>query len=179
MTIASPTENPVENKLGPAKALPHTGKAVRPASAKPKENEWWTADQVTGLSTLYYANGTIVGLAVTVPPAIATEPALPADPPTTSTCPYLPLFDSARRGPITDAKSRAVITLSCSDETIASVGEPISAMCVVPAVRELKTCAGRAAVKVMIESARAIVPFCGPIASASAPEGMSTATTGA
>jgi uncharacterized protein (TIGR03118 family) len=44
----------------------------RPASAKPKENEWWTADQVTGLSTLYYANGTIVGLAVTVPPAIGT-----------------------------------------------------------------------------------------------------------
>src|ERR1039458_1706562 len=41
----------------------------RPASAKPKENEWWTADQVTGLSTLYYANGTIVGLAVTVPPS--------------------------------------------------------------------------------------------------------------
>lgn len=28
MTIASPTENPVENKLGPAKALPHTGKAA-------------------------------------------------------------------------------------------------------------------------------------------------------
>src|ERR1017187_5228125 len=44
----------------------------RPASAKPKENEWWTADQVTGLSTLYYANGTIVGLAVTVPLAIGT-----------------------------------------------------------------------------------------------------------
>jgi uncharacterized protein (TIGR03118 family) len=44
----------------------------RPASAKLKENEWWTADQVTGVSTLYYANGTIVGLAVTVPPAIGT-----------------------------------------------------------------------------------------------------------
>jgi uncharacterized protein (TIGR03118 family) len=44
----------------------------RPASAKPKENEWWTADQVTGVSTLYYANGTIVGLAVTVPPSSGT-----------------------------------------------------------------------------------------------------------
>jgi uncharacterized protein (TIGR03118 family) len=33
------------------------------------ENEWWTSDQVTGLSTLYDANGTIAGLAVTIPPA--------------------------------------------------------------------------------------------------------------
>src|ERR1035441_10384378 len=49
----------------------------RPASAKPKENEWWTADQVTGLSTLYYANGTIVGLAVTVPPAGSIGPGSP------------------------------------------------------------------------------------------------------
>jgi len=44
----------------------------RPASAKLTENEWWTSDQVTGLSTLYYANGTIVGLAVTIPPAAST-----------------------------------------------------------------------------------------------------------
>jgi len=44
----------------------------RPANAKATENEWWTADQVAGLSTLYYANGTIVGLKVTIPPAGAT-----------------------------------------------------------------------------------------------------------
>jgi uncharacterized protein (TIGR03118 family) len=44
----------------------------RPANASLKENEWWTSDQVTGLSTLYYANGTIVALAVTIPPAGAT-----------------------------------------------------------------------------------------------------------
>jgi uncharacterized protein (TIGR03118 family) len=44
----------------------------RPGSAKLTENEWWTSDQVTGLSTLYYANGTIVGLQVTIPPAGAT-----------------------------------------------------------------------------------------------------------
>ncbi len=36
------------------------------------ENEWWVDDQVTGLSTLYDANGTIVDLAVTVPPATGT-----------------------------------------------------------------------------------------------------------
>jgi uncharacterized protein (TIGR03118 family) len=41
----------------------------RPANAKLTENEWWTSDQVTGLSTLYYANGTIVALQVTIPPA--------------------------------------------------------------------------------------------------------------
>jgi uncharacterized protein (TIGR03118 family) len=49
----------------------------RVAKASLKENEWWTADQVTGLSTLYYANGTIVGLAVTVPPAGSTGPGSP------------------------------------------------------------------------------------------------------
>ncbi len=38
----------------------------RPASSKSTENEWWTSDQVTGLSTLYYANGTVeVALQVT------------------------------------------------------------------------------------------------------------------
>ena len=41
----------------------------RPTSSAFKENEWWINDQVTGLSTLYYANGTIVKLAVTIPPA--------------------------------------------------------------------------------------------------------------
>jgi uncharacterized protein (TIGR03118 family) len=49
----------------------------RVAKANLKENEWWTADQVTGLSTLYYANGTIVGLAVTVPPAGSIGPGSP------------------------------------------------------------------------------------------------------
>ena len=41
----------------------------RPSSSAFTENEWWTSDQVTGLSTLYYANGTVVNLAVTIPPA--------------------------------------------------------------------------------------------------------------
>jgi uncharacterized protein (TIGR03118 family) len=44
----------------------------RVAKGTLKENEWWTADQVTGLSTLYYANGTIVGLAVAIPPSGTT-----------------------------------------------------------------------------------------------------------
>jgi len=44
----------------------------RPARASLKENEWWVSDQVTGLSTLYDANGTIAPLAVTIPPAGAT-----------------------------------------------------------------------------------------------------------
>ena len=41
----------------------------RPLKSTAKENEWWTSDQGTGLSTLYDANGTIVDLQVTVPPA--------------------------------------------------------------------------------------------------------------
>jgi uncharacterized protein (TIGR03118 family) len=44
----------------------------RPSSSAFKENEWWINDQVTGLSTLYDANGTIVNLAVTIPPASGT-----------------------------------------------------------------------------------------------------------
>ena len=44
----------------------------RPAKASLTENEWWISDQVTGLSTLYDANGTIVPLAVTIPPAGST-----------------------------------------------------------------------------------------------------------
>ena len=54
----------------------------------------------------------------------------------------------------------------------------MSATNVGPVVIELNTCAGRGAVNVTIASARAMVPACGPIASASAPEGMSTAITG-
>ena len=41
----------------------------------------------------------------------------------------------------------------------------------------LNTCAGRGAVNVTVTSDRAMIPCCGPIASASAPEGMSTAIT--
>jgi uncharacterized protein (TIGR03118 family) len=49
----------------------------RPAKASLTENEWWISDQVTGLSTLYDANGTIVPLAVTIPPASGTGPGSP------------------------------------------------------------------------------------------------------
>jgi len=41
------------------------------------ENEWWISDNVTGLSTLYDANGTIVALKVTIPPAGTTGPGSP------------------------------------------------------------------------------------------------------
>jgi len=44
----------------------------RVTSAHFGENQWWTSDQVTGLSTLYDANGTITDLAVTIPPATGT-----------------------------------------------------------------------------------------------------------
>jgi uncharacterized protein (TIGR03118 family) len=44
----------------------------RPSKASSKENGWWANDQVTGLSTLYNADGTIVALAVTIPPASGT-----------------------------------------------------------------------------------------------------------
>jgi uncharacterized protein (TIGR03118 family) len=49
----------------------------RPSSSKFKENEWWISDQVTGLSTLYDANATIVPLAVTIPPASGNGPGSP------------------------------------------------------------------------------------------------------
>jgi len=45
----------------------------RVANPKATENEWWTADQVTGLSTLYTANGTIKSLEVTIP-SVGTAP---------------------------------------------------------------------------------------------------------
>ena len=41
----------------------------RPLKSSAKENEWWTSDQVTGLSTLYDANGSIVALQVSIPPS--------------------------------------------------------------------------------------------------------------
>jgi hypothetical protein len=54
----------------------------------------------------------------------------------------------------------------------------MSATNVTPVVSNPNTCAGRGAVKVTMASARAIVPVCGLMSSASAPEGMSTAITG-
>jgi|SRR5579871_153320 len=44
----------------------------RPANASLSENEWWAADNLTGVSTLYDANGTITPLAVTIPSATGT-----------------------------------------------------------------------------------------------------------
>lgn len=49
----------------------------RAASKNVGENEWWVSDQVTGLTTLYDANGTIVGLTVVIPPASGTGPGSP------------------------------------------------------------------------------------------------------
>lgn len=50
----------------------------RPTNPSATENEWWTADQATGLSTLYDANGTVVNLVITVPPASGTGAGSPA-----------------------------------------------------------------------------------------------------
>ena len=50
----------------------------RPVSSTAKENEWWTADQVTGLSSLYDANGAVVPLVITIPPASGTGKGSPA-----------------------------------------------------------------------------------------------------
>jgi uncharacterized protein (TIGR03118 family) len=44
----------------------------RPAGTTTKEAYWWTADNGTGLSTLYNASGTITDLAVTIPTASGT-----------------------------------------------------------------------------------------------------------
>lgn len=49
----------------------------RPVNPALAENEWWINDQVTGFSTLYNVNGTILNLAVTVPPASGTGPGSP------------------------------------------------------------------------------------------------------
>ncbi len=49
----------------------------RPASSSLKENEWWAADQVTGVSTLYDANGAVVPLTVTIPSANGTSTGSP------------------------------------------------------------------------------------------------------
>ena len=53
----------------------------RPASAADKENEWWVSDNVTGYSTLYYADKTgaasLAPLIVTIPPASGTGPGSP------------------------------------------------------------------------------------------------------
>ncbi|MGA2131220.1 MAG: TIGR03118 family protein [Bryobacteraceae bacterium] len=53
----------------------------RPASSTAKENEWWASDNVTGYSTLYYANKTgtasLAALVVTIPPASGPGPGSP------------------------------------------------------------------------------------------------------
>jgi len=41
----------------------------RPVKSSLPENEWWASDQMTGVSTLYDANGTIKPLIITIPPA--------------------------------------------------------------------------------------------------------------
>ena len=49
----------------------------RPSSGSLKENEWWASDQVTGVSTLYDANGAVVPLTVKIPSANGTSPGSP------------------------------------------------------------------------------------------------------
>jgi uncharacterized protein (TIGR03118 family) len=53
----------------------------RPSSSTSPENEWWVSDNVTGYSTLYYADKTgsssLAGLIVTIPPAKGTGPGSP------------------------------------------------------------------------------------------------------
>src|SRR5690348_15672782 len=41
----------------------------RPTGATAKEAHWWAADQRTGVSTLYNADGSFVPLTITIPPA--------------------------------------------------------------------------------------------------------------
>src|SRR5205085_7607654 len=65
---------------------------------------------------------------------------------------------------------------------MASWGEPIGATTTTPRTSGLNTCAGRGAVKVTVAHAGTtgpVSPSGGPIASASRPEGISTATIGA
>src|SRR5262249_10737824 len=110
-------------------------------------------------------------------PAIATDPAFPTAPPITNTCPKLPLLAAAARGPIKEAISTALIKLSFSLVIIARGGDPIGATNTSPAVNSENTCAGRGAVKVTTALARAMeTPDCTGV-SASAPDGISTATT--
>ncbi|HTQ53422.1 MAG TPA: TIGR03118 family protein [Bryobacteraceae bacterium] len=53
----------------------------RPANPAAKENEWWVSDNVTGYSTLYYANksgaASLAPLLVTIPPASGSGPGSP------------------------------------------------------------------------------------------------------
>jgi uncharacterized protein (TIGR03118 family) len=50
----------------------------RPPKNDNKRNEWWAIDQVTGLSTLYSANGNSLGLAVAIPGANGATHGAPA-----------------------------------------------------------------------------------------------------
>ena len=112
-------------------------------------------------------------------PAMAAAPDFPNEPPTISTCPYMPLLLSRLRGASSAAKSRGVVTSRFRLDTMASDGEPIGATTIGPRVSSPKTCAGRGAVKVTMASEWIITwPVCGVIASESAPDGISTAITG-
>ena len=72
-----------------------------------------------------------------------------------------------------------MVTSSFSFDSIAASGDPIGATITGPRVSCPNTCAGRGAVNVTMASARAIpAPACAVIASESAPDGISTATTG-
>jgi uncharacterized protein (TIGR03118 family) len=50
----------------------------RPPQPTAGEAHWWAADQATGVTTLYDANGTVVPLVVTIPPASGTGKGSPA-----------------------------------------------------------------------------------------------------
>src|SRR5512146_427846 len=118
--------------------------------------------------------------------AIAGAPALPpADPnvpPTTSTCPYLPLFASTTRGARASTMADPA-HLILSFETIASSGEPIGATttgCRQPLVNCPNTCAGFGAVNVTTASdGNTGAPADRLVESAGQPEGRSTESTGA
>ena len=111
-------------------------------------------------------------------PAMAAAPDFPSEPPMMSTCPKFPLFASTARGAKQAWMSGQAITSRLSFDWIASAGEPIRPTTISPRVRSPKTCAGRGAVKVTMASARQRRCSSGAKASALAPEGMSTASTG-
>jgi uncharacterized protein (TIGR03118 family) len=75
MVVAAQTTNYTVSNLVTSSQAPHLLNPwglARPSSASLSENEWWAADQASGLSTLYDANGSRVALYVTVPPASGT-----------------------------------------------------------------------------------------------------------
>jgi len=50
----------------------------RPSSPNAGEAHWWAADQKTGVSTLYNADGTFIPLTITIPPASGTGTGSPS-----------------------------------------------------------------------------------------------------